>query len=149
MDFQIFHCVGDRAVAQPASDACDGRCLIGGSLTELRERWRASAIRAFGACTIYKLAERARAAAAAVWARVRPVVDVALAAVDTVAVVYVMRGAFKRHHLLAEARRYLSYALRGRPHQAGPDEQIVQTVVDWSAEESVEDLLASVAICRR
>ncbi|GAA2919445.1 hypothetical protein GCM10011428_39660 [Streptomyces violaceus] len=100
------------------------------SLTELRERWRTSAIRAFGACTIYRLAERARAAAAAVWARVRPVVDIALAAVDVAAVVYVMRGAFKRHHLLAEARRHLAYLLRGRPHQPGLDEQIVQTVVD-------------------
>ncbi|MDX2997245.1 MobF family relaxase [Streptomyces scabiei] len=100
------------------------------SLTELRERWRASAIRAFGACTVYRLAQRARAAAAAVWARVRPVVDVALAAVDTVAVVYVMRGAFKRHHLLAEARRHLAYTLRGRPHQPGLDETIVHTVVD-------------------
>ena len=63
------------------------------------------------------------------WARVRPVVDVVLAAVDTVAVVYVMRGAFARHHLLAEARRHLAYALRGRPHQPGLDEQIVQAVV--------------------
>ncbi|MFD9601813.1 MobF family relaxase [Streptomyces sp. NPDC059970] len=100
------------------------------SLTELRKRWRTSAIRSFGACTVYRLAERARAAAAAVWARVRPVVDIALAAVDVVAVVYVMRGAFKRHHLLAEARRHLAYVLRGRPHQAGLDEQIVQAVVD-------------------
>ncbi|MEU0214507.1 MobF family relaxase [Streptomyces sp. NPDC006265] len=100
------------------------------SLTELRERWRDSAIRAFGACTVYRLAQRARAAAAAVWARVRPVVDVALAAVDAVAVVYVMRGAFKRHHLLAEVRRHLSYVLRGRPHQPGLDEQIVQAVVE-------------------
>ncbi|GAB2896857.1 hypothetical protein GCM10027074_75310 [Streptomyces deserti] len=100
------------------------------SLTELRKRWRASAIRAYGADVVDRLAERARAAAAAVWARVRPVVDIALAAVDVVAVVYVMRGAFKRHHLLAEARRHLSYVLRGRPHQAGLDEQIVQTVVD-------------------
>ncbi|GAA2509572.1 hypothetical protein GCM10010406_52530 [Streptomyces thermolineatus] len=100
------------------------------SLTELRERWRTSAIRAFGACTVYRLAERARAAAAAVWARVRPVVDIALAAVDVAAVVYVMRGAFKRHHLLAEARRHLSYVLRGRPHQAGLDETIVQTAID-------------------
>lgn len=100
------------------------------SLTELRTRWRTSAIRAFGACTVYRLAERARAAAAAVWARVRPAVDVVLAAVDTVAVVYVMRGAFARHHLLAEARRHLSYALRGRPHQRGLDERIVQTVID-------------------
>ncbi|KIE24795.1 conjugal transfer protein TraA [Streptomyces sp. MUSC 125] len=100
------------------------------SLTELRERWRDSAIRAYGADVVDRLAERARAAAAAVWARVRPVVDVALAAVDVVAVVYVMRGAFKRHHLLAEARRHLAYVLRGRPHQPGLDEQIVQAVVD-------------------
>nr|BFD88417.1 hypothetical protein StreXyl84_78180 [Streptomyces sp. Xyl84] len=100
------------------------------SLTELRTRWRTSAIRAFGACTVHRLAQRARAAAAAVWARVRPVVDVALAAVDTVTVVYVMRGAFARHHLLAEARRHLAYALRGRPHQPGLDETIVQAVVD-------------------
>ncbi|MGW9411833.1 MobF family relaxase [Streptomyces diastaticus] len=100
------------------------------SLTELRTRWRASAIRAFGACTVYRLAERARAAAAAVWARVRPVVDVALAAVDVVAVVYVMRGAFAHHHLLAEARRHLSYVLRGRRHEPGLDERIVQAAVD-------------------
>jgi conjugative relaxase-like TrwC/TraI family protein len=100
------------------------------SLTELRTRWRASATRAFGACTVYRLAQRARAAAAAMWARVRPVVDVVLAAVDTVAVVYVMRGAFARHHLLAEARRHLAYALRGRPHEPGLDEQIVQTALD-------------------
>ncbi|MEU7088860.1 hypothetical protein [Streptomyces achromogenes] len=46
----------------------------------------------------------------------RPVVDLALSAVDVVAEVYVMRGAFARHHLLAEARRHLSYVLRGRPH---------------------------------
>ncbi|MES4886215.1 MobF family relaxase [Streptomyces sp. NPDC000349] len=100
------------------------------SLTELRKQWRASAIRAYGADVVDRLAERARAAAAAVWARVRPVVDVGLAAVDVVAVVYVMRGAFKRHHLLAEARRHLSYVLRGRPHEPGLDEQIVQAVVD-------------------
>ncbi|MFF3934205.1 MobF family relaxase [Streptomyces hirsutus] len=100
------------------------------SLTELRKRWRDSAIRAYGADVVDRLAERARAAAAAVWERVRPVVDIALAAVDVVAVVYVMRGAFKRHHLLAEARRHLSYVLRGQPHQVGLDEQIVQTVVD-------------------
>ncbi|WP_234428196.1 MobF family relaxase [Streptomyces badius] len=100
------------------------------SLSELREGWRESAIVAFGADVVSRLAERASAAAAAVWARVRPVVDIVLAAVDVVAVVYVMRGAFKRHHLLAEARRYLSYVLRGRPHQAGLDERIVQTALD-------------------
>ncbi|MFF7361570.1 hypothetical protein [Streptomyces sp. NPDC008125] len=100
------------------------------SLSELRESWRESAIAAFGADVIDRLAQRARAAATAVWARVRPVVDTVLAAVDTVAVVYVMRGAFKRHHLLAEARRHLSYVMRGRPHQPGLDEQIVQLAVD-------------------
>ncbi|MCX4970775.1 relaxase domain-containing protein [Streptomyces sp. NBC_00654] len=100
------------------------------SLSKLREQWRESAIDAFGPDVVDRLAERARAAAVAVWARVRPVVDIVLAAVDTVAVVYVMRGAFKHHHLLAEARRHLSYVLRGRPHQPGLDEQIVQTVVD-------------------
>lgn len=30
------------------------------SLTELRERWRASTIRGFGACTVYRLGERPR-----------------------------------------------------------------------------------------
>ncbi|WP_105973698.1 MobF family relaxase [Streptomyces geranii] len=100
------------------------------SLSELRDGWRQSAIRAFGACTVYRLAERVRAAAVAVWARVRPVVDIALAAVDITAVVYVMRGAFKRHHLLAEARRHLAHILRGRPHEPGLDEHIVQTAVD-------------------
>lgn len=89
------------------------------SLTELRKRWRDSAIRAFGACTVYRLAERARAAAAVVWARVRPVVDLALGAVDVVAVVYGMRGAFARHHLLAEARRHLA-PTGGKRHGRGP-----------------------------
>ncbi|MFB7186485.1 hypothetical protein ACFC0C_21540 [Streptomyces sp. NPDC056178] len=32
--------------------------------------------------------------------------------------------------MLAEARRHLTYALRGRPHQPGLDERIVQTVID-------------------
>ncbi|WSQ14751.1 relaxase domain-containing protein [Streptomyces sp. NBC_01231] len=44
------------------------------SLTELRKRWRDSANRAYGVNVIDRLAERARAAAAAVWARVRPAV---------------------------------------------------------------------------
>lgn len=100
------------------------------SLSELRERWRESAIRAYGADVVSRLAQRARAAAAGVWARVRPVVDVALAAVDVVAVVYVMRGAFAYRHLLAEARRHLTHTLRGQPHQPGLDEAIVQTAID-------------------
>lgn len=128
------HAPGERAAYALACQAADQTRppkrteLL--SLTELRERWRTSAIRAYGADVVDRLTERARAAAAAVWARVRPVVDIALAAVDVVAVVYVMRGAFARHHLLAEARRHLSYVLRGRPHQPGLDERIVQTVID-------------------
>ncbi|WSQ63194.1 relaxase domain-containing protein (plasmid) [Streptomyces sp. NBC_01217] len=128
------HTPGERASYALGCQAADQtrppkrKALL--SLTELRERWRDSAIRAYGADVIDRLAEQARAATAAVWARVRPVVDIALAAVDVVAVVYVMRGAFKRRHLLAEARRHLAYALRGRPHQPGLDEQIVQSVVD-------------------
>ncbi|MDX2915998.1 MobF family relaxase [Streptomyces griseiscabiei] len=128
------HAPGERAAYALACQAADQTRppkrteLL--SLTELRKRWRTSAIRAYGADVVDRLAERARAAAAVVWARVRPVVDIALAAVDVVAVVYVMRGAFKRHHLLAEARRHLAYALRGRPHEPGLDDQIVQTVVD-------------------
>ncbi|MFH9090466.1 MobF family relaxase [Streptomyces sp. NPDC017673] len=128
------HAPGERAAYALACQAADRtrppKRKELRSLTELRKRWRASAIQAYGAEVVDRLAERARAAAGAVWARVRPVVDIALAAVDVVAVVYVMRGAFKRHHLLAEARRYLSYVLRGRPHQPGLDEQIVQTAVD-------------------
>ncbi|CAL9332380.1 hypothetical protein [Streptomyces sp. enrichment culture] len=128
------HALGERASYAPACQAADQRRppkrTESLSLTELRERWRTSAIRAFGACTDYRLAERPRAAAAAGSARVRPLADVVLAAVDTVAVVYVMRCAFARHHLLAEARRHLSYALRGRPHQPGLDQRIVQAAVD-------------------
>ncbi|MGW1615148.1 MobF family relaxase [Streptomyces sp. NPDC002285] len=128
------HPPGQRAAyvldCQAADRTRAPKRTVARSLTELRDGWRRSAIAAFGADVVDRLAERARAAAAAVWARVRPVVDLALAAVDTVAVVYVMRGAFKRHHLLAEARRHLAYTLRGRPHQPGLDDQIVQTVVD-------------------
>ncbi|MEX2983976.1 hypothetical protein [Streptomyces sp. C36] len=47
---------------------------------------------------------------------VSPFVDIALAAVDIIAVVYVMRGSFARRHLLAEARRHLGETLRGQRH---------------------------------
>jgi putative alpha-1,2-mannosidase len=72
-------------------------------------------IHRFGAALVDGLLARARAAAAAIRRRVRPVVDVALAAVDVAAVVYVMCGSFVRRHLLAEARRHLAQTLRGRP----------------------------------
>ncbi|MCO8303631.1 relaxase domain-containing protein [Streptomyces sp. RKCA-744] len=83
------HAPGERAAYALACQAADqtrppkSTELL--SLTDLRKRWRASAIRAYGACAVDRLAERARAAAAAVWARVRPVVDIALAAVDVTA----------------------------------------------------------------
>ncbi|MFG2197115.1 MobF family relaxase [Streptomyces sp. NPDC048639] len=98
-------------------------------LTTLRQHWRASAIRRFGARLIDGLLETAQAAAAAIRSRVRPAIDVALAAIDVVATVYVMRGSFSRRHLLAEARRHLAQTLRGHRHQPGLDEQIVDTAL--------------------
>ncbi|MGK3110568.1 MobF family relaxase [Streptomyces sp. WAC05858] len=128
------HPPGERAAyaldCQAADQTRPPKRKVARSLSELRERWRKSAIGKVGACVVYRLIERARAAAAAVWARVRPVVDVVLAAVDITAVVYVMRGAFRHQHLLAEARRHLTHTLRGRPHEPGLDEQIVQAAID-------------------
>ncbi len=128
------HAPGERAAYALACQAADQTRLPKRkelrSLSQLRAAWRDSASRAYGGDVVAGLAERARAAAAAIWARVRPVVDVALAAVNVAAVVYVMRGAFKHHHLLAEARRHLSYVLRGRPHRSGLDEEIVQAAID-------------------
>jgi hypothetical protein len=128
------HPPGERAGYALDRQAADGsrspKPAATWSLSQLRARWRQSAITAFGACVVYRLAQRARAAAAAVWARVRPAVDVALAAVDVVAVVYVMRGAFAYRHLLAEARRHLAHTLRGRRAEPGLDEAIVQLAVD-------------------
>ncbi|WP_434091016.1 hypothetical protein [Streptomyces goshikiensis] len=56
---------------------------------------------------------------------------------------YVMRGAFARRHLLAEARRHLSYALRGRPHRAGLDEEIVQAAIDGYTRRASRRMLTS------
>ena len=95
----------------------------------LREQWRASAIRRFGVALIDGLLERARAAAAVIRARVQSVVDVALAAIDVTAVVLVMRGSFSRRHLLAEARRHLGETLRGRRHEPGLDDWIVDVAL--------------------
>ncbi|MFE9797110.1 MobF family relaxase [Streptomyces goshikiensis] len=117
------------------------------SLSELRAAWRESAARAD---VVAGLAERARAAAAAIWARVRPVVDVALAVAETMAVVYVMRGAFARRHLLAEARRHLACVLRGRPHRPGLDEEIVQAAIDgYTRPASRRMLTADLRPCTR
>ncbi|WP_351232270.1 MobF family relaxase [Streptomyces sp. NPDC002133] len=127
------HAPGERAayaLARQAADDTRPPKPPASSLSELRARWRASAIRAVGTDVVDQLMERARAAAAAVRDRVQSAVDVALAAVDTVAVVYVMRGAFQHRHLLAEARRHIGYVLRGRRHEPGLDEQIVQAAID-------------------
>ena len=74
-------------------------------LAQLRKEWKESAIRTskVAADIINSLLEYARAAAAAIRARVAAVVDVA-------ATVFVMNegGRFHRRHLLAEARRHLA-----------------------------------------
>lgn len=100
-------------------------------LAQLRAWWRASAVLSFGVELIDSLLERARAAAAAIRARVAAVVDVALAAVDVTAMVFVMNGGgrFHRRHLLAEARRHLALVLRGRRREPGLDEQIVDAAL--------------------
>lgn len=83
------------------------------------------------AAVINYLLEHARAAAAAIRARVAAVVDVALAAVDVAATVFVMNncGRFHRRHLLAEACRHLALVLRGRRRDPGLDEEIVAAAI--------------------
>ncbi|MFG2097182.1 MobF family relaxase [Streptomyces sp. NPDC048612] len=102
-------------------------------LAQLRAWWKASAILTSGvaADVINSLLEHARAAAAAIRARVAAVVDVGLAAVDVAATVFVMNGGgrFHRRHLLAEARRHLALVLRGRRREPDLDEQIVDTAL--------------------
>ncbi|MFI1293333.1 MobF family relaxase [Streptomyces sp. NPDC020792] len=119
-------------------------------LAQLRAWWKASAILTSGvaADVINSLLEHARAAAAAIRARVAAVVDVALAAVDVAATVFVMNsgGRFHRRHLLAEARRHLALVLRGRRREPGLDEQIVDAAlatycVDISEPKSLRGLL--------
>ncbi len=102
-------------------------------LAQLRAWWKASAILTSGvaADVIDALLEHARVAAAAIRARVTAVVDVALAAVDVAATVFVLNsgGRFHHRHLLAEARRHLALVLRGRRREPGLDEQIVDAAL--------------------
>ncbi|WP_192582743.1 MobF family relaxase [Streptomyces triticiradicis] len=102
-------------------------------LAQLRERWKTSAILTSGVTVdvIDSLLEYARAAAGAIRARVAAVVDVALAAVDVTAMVFVMNkdGFFHRRHLLAEARRHLALVLRGRRREPDLDEEIVDAAI--------------------
>ncbi|MER7050630.1 relaxase domain-containing protein [Streptomyces jumonjinensis] len=90
------------------------------SLAQLRERWRASVIPRFGADLIDTLLDLDRAASAAIRARIPAVVDLALAAVEVAAVVFVMNkdGTLHRHHLLAEACR--GHRAPGRQRHLSP-----------------------------
>ncbi|MFB7552624.1 MobF family relaxase [Streptomyces sp. NPDC056154] len=102
-------------------------------LPQLRADWKKSAILISGVAVdiINSLLEYARAAAAAIRARVAAVVDVGLAAVDVTATVFVMNdgGRFHRRHLLAEARRHLALVQRGRRREPGLDDRIVDAAL--------------------
>ncbi|MDX3739631.1 relaxase domain-containing protein [Streptomyces sp. ID01-15D] len=103
------------------------------SLAQLRADWKQSAILTSGvaASVINSLLEHARAAAAAIRARVTAIVYVALAAADVAATVFVMNEGdrFHRRHLLAEARRHLALVLRGRRRDPGLDDRIVAAAI--------------------
>ncbi len=102
-------------------------------LAQLRAWWKTSAILTSKVAVdiINSLLEYARAAAVAIRSRVAAVVDVALAAVDVAATVFVMNegGRFHRRHLLAEARRHLALVLRGRRREPGLDDRIVAAAI--------------------
>lgn len=68
--------------------------------------------------------QRCRAAGAVIRARVGPCADTALAAVDVAAIVYAVRCAFARHHILPEACRHLLDTLRGRAFPPTLDDDI-------------------------
>ncbi|MFJ5850823.1 MobF family relaxase [Streptomyces sp. NPDC092903] len=98
-------------------------------LEQLRAWWRASAILRFGQARVDGLLERCRTAGKAIRARVGPVVDTALAAVDVAAIVFTVRNAFARRHVLAEARRHLLETLRGRAFTRGLDDYIADAAL--------------------
>ncbi|MFJ1839438.1 MULTISPECIES: MobF family relaxase [unclassified Streptomyces] len=102
-------------------------------LQQLRAWWRASAILRFGKEMVDGLLERCQAAGAAIRARVRPVVDTALAAVDVAAVVFTVRRSFARRHVLAEARRHLLETLHGRGFTRGLDDYIADAALSRHA----------------
>ncbi|MFD3621946.1 relaxase domain-containing protein [Streptomyces sp. NPDC058676] len=92
--------------------------------------WRVSALLKFGQRMVDGLLERCQRAGAAIRARVGPWVDTALAAVDVAAVVFTVRGAFARRHVLAEARRHLLETLRGRAYVPGIDSHIADRALE-------------------
>lgn len=93
-------------------------------LEQLLAWWRSSALLKFGKQMVDGLLDRCRTAGAAIRARVDPVVDTMLAAVDVAAVVFTVRRNFARRHVLAEARRHLLETLRGRAFTPGLDDYI-------------------------
>jgi hypothetical protein len=99
-------------------------------LQQLRAWWRASAILSFGRQMVDGLLQRCRAAGKAIRARVSPLVDTALAAVDVAAIVFTVRNTFARRHVLAEARRHLLETLRGRAFPLGLDNYIADKALD-------------------
>ncbi|MFL4910733.1 MobF family relaxase [Streptomyces sp. MMS24-I2-30] len=118
-DERARHGLGWRAAQETRPDKKTPR-----PLKQLRAWWRASAILRFGKQMVDGLLERCRAAGAAIRARVGMRVDTALAAVDVAAVVFTVRRAFARRHVLAEARRHLLETLRGRAFRPGLDDFI-------------------------
>ncbi|MFJ1782267.1 MobF family relaxase [Streptomyces anulatus] len=107
-------------------------------LEQLLARWRASAVLAFGKRMVDGLVHRCRAVGAVIRARVDPVVDTALAAVDVAAVVFTIRRNFARRHVLAEARRHLLETLRGQEFPRGLDDDIAdRALADHSRQTTV------------
>lgn len=98
-------------------------------LDQLLAWWRVSALLKFGQAMVDGLLQRCQAAGAAIRARVGPWVDTALATVDVAAIVFTVRGVFRRH-VLAEARRHLLETLRGRAYVLGIDSHIAVRVLE-------------------
>jgi DNA-binding transcriptional ArsR family regulator len=99
-------------------------------LQQLLAWWRTFAILRFGVRMVDGLLERCRAAGKVIRARVDPLVDTALAAVDVAAVVFTVRGTFARRHVLAEARRHFGETLHGRAFEPGLDDDIADQALD-------------------
>lgn len=102
----------------------DPKCL-----EQLRAWWKVSALLNFRQEMVDGLLDRCRKAGAAIRARVSPLVDTVLAAVDVAAIVYTVRRVFNRHHILAEARRHLLETLRGRAFAPCLDTYIADKVL--------------------
>ncbi|WP_078620104.1 MULTISPECIES: MobF family relaxase [unclassified Streptomyces] len=100
-------------------------------LSQWLAHWRSSAIARLGRAVVDNLLRLARAAARGIRARARAVLDVAVGALEITATVsQYYPGGFRRRHLLAEARRYLTRVFRGRPVPVGADEALVTAAME-------------------